>query len=236
MIAEDAATRAQHKRDEVLIKEGKKYPLKSGPCSHSWCEGTRPVSWRGVPVQVCGNWQLCPCSCHDRVTRLFQLADSPREVMLNPEYRRPERTFYMPVFGVDYGLSSALLDAGAETLDGVKRAPLVPREPGTFAPTPSGRAARGELESQVYEVVGEWMIQPEGLCTPQFVSDEIARVQHVAPPSTGAISAVFDRWVAYGYAVTAKKPVRLVGLTDEGKTSGLEFLKLQFKRTRRVTR
>lgn len=206
--------------------------LLTGMCAAGWHEGTKPKDWKGVPVQVCVRWQNCPCECHSKITKMYEDADMAREIITNPDYVKPERTWYMPVYGIDYGLSTTLVvpvtDTPDDTEDGTPAQPATRIR--TFDPTPSGRAAKGELEAYVLEVTNEWLIDHDELCTPKFVSDEIARVQHIDPPSVGAIGAVFDRWVTYGYANISRKPVQFLGLTDQGKAKGLDLLKAERKR------
>lgn len=205
----------------------------TGMCHAGWHEGTRAKDFKGRPVQVCLLWQECPCECHEKITKMFEIGEQPREVVENPEYVRAERTWYMPVYGVDYGIESSRSVAEPVALDGEVNRPEpipVPAHARTYAPTPTGRAAKGQLETQVLEVVTEWLIEHDELCTPKFVSTEIARVQHIDEPSVGAIGAVFDRWVKYGYAIVTRSPVQFTGLTDEGSTRGLDALKIQYKR------
>lgn len=105
----------------------------------------------------------------------------------------------------------------------------------TFAPTTTGRAARGELESWVKEQCDIWLVEKEEFpCTTAYLSYEIGKAQGIKPPSVGAISAVFDRWDSIKFAVVAKKPTRFVEYTPEGVTLGLEGCKDKHKRSRRL--
>jgi hypothetical protein len=100
----------------------------------------------------------------------------------------------------------------------------------SYAPTATGRAARGELEGWVKEVCDIWLIEGyQMLCTPAWISEEIASAQGIKAPSVGAISAVFERWVKLGFAVVQKKPTRFIAYTEEGKRVGLEGLKIRAK-------
>lgn len=209
-----------------------KSKLETGMCRAGWHEGTKPKDWKGTPVQVCQMWMVCPCECHTKITAMYEMAEMPREVITNPEYIRPERTWYMPVPGVDYAIdSSSSLVAPITPEAAEESTPAIPATRArSYAPTPTGRAAKGELETYVLEVVTEWLIEHDELCTPRFVSDEIARVQHIDPPSVGAIGAVFDRWATYGYAVISRKPVQFVDLTPEGRAKGLDAIKVAYKR------
>jgi hypothetical protein len=108
-------------------------------------------------------------------------------------------------------------------------------QPATFGPTPTGRAAKGELEAWVDEQCRIWIIDKPGVpCTPAFLSEQIAKDQAINPPSVGAISACFERWMKLGYAVIEKKPTRFVKYTDEGVRLGLERMKHNAKQSRRL--
>jgi hypothetical protein len=99
-----------------------------------------------------------------------------------------------------------------------------------FAPTPTGRAGRGELESWVHEVTDIWAVEGGRDCTPAYVSEEIARTKGVKAPSTGAVDAVFKRWFGYGFALIGSKPTRFLAYTPKGVELGLEVMKVQAKR------
>lgn len=100
----------------------------------------------------------------------------------------------------------------------------------TFAETPSGRAARGELEQHVNQVCAAWAIDRQpSLCTTGYVSGEIAKTFGIKAPSIGAIGAVFDRWAAIGYAMFERKPVRFSGFSPEGLEIGLEGCRARHK-------
>jgi hypothetical protein len=208
----------------------------SGFCGMGHHEGTKPRSPSGKPMKVCIAWQICKCPCHETLNEMYKMSEIPREVHENPEYVSFERTWYMPVFGVDYGMDRDAL--AGDTLDDTgQQQRHGSGTPGhrTFDPTPSGRAARGQLEDQVLEVVTEWNIDPgTDLCTPTFVAWDIARFNQIEEPSTGAIGAVFDRWQEYGFAVIERKPVRFMGFTEEGEQRGLEYMKAKYKREKRM--
>jgi len=221
---------------EMLRRYGMSKPMLSGDCAIGWHEGTKPRDYKGTPVPGCGRWETCTCECHVSINEMYEVAGLPREVHLNPEYVPFKRTWYMPIFGVDFGLDRSALDA--TRLDDTGRQQRTVSEPPgarSFEPTPSGRAARGQLEDQVLEVCIEWSIDPGELCTPAFIAWDIARVHGIKEPSTGAIGAVFDRWAKYGFAVIERKPVRFTGFTeaaDGGKA--LDFLKAQYKRNKKM--
>jgi len=102
-----------------------------------------------------------------------------------------------------------------------------------FVGTPTGRAARGQLESWVQIECNAWLIdEAEEQCTPALLSRYIGREYGITPPSVGAINAVFERWIKLGFAIIEKKPTRFVGYTEEGLQYGLEGLKAREKRMR----
>jgi hypothetical protein len=167
---------------------------------------------------------------------MFELTDSERILVESSGYSTPERTFWMPSDEPVPVLSNS------DATDGPKliKSPAPGRVPATiqhdFGPTPTGRAARGELEAWVKEQCDIWLVdEPVDLCTPSFIAAEIGRTKGVSPPSVGAISAVFDRWVKLGFAVVGKKPTRFVGYTPEGIEHGLEKMKTDAKRSRRLS-
>lgn len=206
--------------------------LVTGKCAAGWHEGNRAKTFRGEPAPTCVRWLTCPCECHARVTKMFEIAEQPRVLMENPDYVHPEPQFYMPKFGIDYGVQEYFDTESISNPDANKEegAPIAPRRAPAFAPTASGFLAKGELEAYVLEVVTEWLIDHDQLCTCAFVSQEVGRVQKINNPSVGAVNAVFDRWVKIGYAQPLeRKPIRFVGLTDEGKSLGLAALKNRAK-------
>ncbi len=198
----------------------------TGQCNAGWHEGTKPVTRDGKPIQVCRLWEECPCECHSRITAMFESAGQPRELIDNPDYMVKPPDFYMPVFGVDYGVPVTV---------------TVMASPGTMAArvndTPSGRTQPGGLEAQVLEVCTEFSIDPsscpDAYCTPKFVSGEIARLHGIKDPSTGAVQAAWERWEAMGFAEIARKPVRFVGFTAQGKIEGLDLMRAKWKRAKK---
>lgn len=118
------------------------------------------------------------------------------------------------------------------------RAASQPGKP-EFQPTKTGRAARGQLEFQVYEVCNTWRdrmdheTRPD--CTPNYISQIISRDYEIKLPSVGAIGAVFDRWESRGWCEQAKKPVRFLRFTGRLKEVGLFKAKEEYKRTEKRT-
>jgi hypothetical protein len=210
---------------------------KTGWCAHSQCEGSNPVTFRGDPAPTCKMWQTCPCDCHRVYDMMFHASDMPRETVDNSHWHPPKGEFWMPTPEERMALIASS-KPHAPDAPVLVESPLPEAVPATirhtFAPTATGRAARGELESWVKEQCDIWLVEKEEFpCATKYLSDEIGRAQGIKPPSVGAISAVFDRWTAIGFATIEKKPTRFVAYTQEGITLGLEGCKDKHKRSRR---
>lgn len=102
-----------------------------------------------------------------------------------------------------------------------------------FASTDSGRRARGELEAICDMLVKKWMTDmPNHACTAEWLAQEAT--QYDQKPTTSAATArVLERWVEIGYAVTARRPIRFVRLTEDGVNLGLAELYRKQKRNKR---
>lgn len=210
---------------------------KTGFCANGWCEGSKAKDWKGNPVPTCKFIFTCPCICHDALDKLFSLTESERVVVDSSGYAPPHRTYWMPS---DDPLPP-LSNNGHTSPPVVVESPAPDRVPATvirtFTPTPTGRAARGELELWVKQQCDEWLIdEPGEPCTLAYLAAEISRTQGITSPSVGAISAVFDRWAKLGFAIIEKKPTRFVKYTDEGVRLGLEQMKTQAKRAAKQKR
>jgi hypothetical protein len=208
-------------------------PYKTGFCGIGCHEGTKPRSYSGTPMKTCTKWQECSCDCHVQITRMFEMADLPRVVQENPEYVPPKHDFWMPSLEERAAARAALLASasnGASIPTEDDDAPATAPLGRSFAPTPTGRAARGELEAWVLATCQEWVAEGyKELATPMNIGHEIGRREGINPPSVGAIGAVFDRWVAMGFAICERKPVRFIKFTEEGKRLGLYVLKEKYK-------
>lgn len=201
-------------------------PFPSGFCNSGFHEGTRAKDWTGKPAKTCPFWQTCPCECHKKLDEMFKMLEQPRVLQDNPEYVPYKRDFWMPSDDPDWNMAGAT-PASDFTEDG--SVAVIERE---VRVTESGRTQRGGLEFWVQRECLAWILDhDEGeLCTPKFLSDEIARVEGIKPPSQGAIAAVFDRWVKYGYARIERKPQRFVGLTEQGEAKGLDWCRANYKK------
>lgn len=216
------------------------YPMLSGFCKAGWCEGTKARTAKGTSAPTCKFYTNCPCECHARLNRMFQIAGNER-VLVNHSEWKPEFIVKIP---------PATLAVEPPSIEPRPDTPPPPEEPvaailpaaieRSFGPTPTGRTARGELESWVKEETDAWAadveaakVHPEILirnCTPSFVAKEVGRSQGFAPPSEGAVNAVFMRWEKLGFAVIERKPTRFAGYTPDGVKFGLDTLKARAKR------
>lgn len=193
-------------------------------------EGTKPKSG-SVPLPTCPFWLECPCECHWNVDQMFKITGLERQVIPNPEYVHEPSEFIIPD-DVEDPLGTVAVtvtdtDAPPDperpvgTQDGPSTAPLAQRR------TPTGRAARGGLEAQVWEACRS--IEEEPL-TPKLVGEFIAEKYTIPMPSSGAINAVWDRWTKLGFAEQGKKPNRFVKFTGDGTWEELVRLKGSTKR------
>lgn len=198
-------------------------------------EGTKPKDWRGRPMPTCEFWDTCPCTCHQSVDKMFEMTGLERKLMPNPEYVPERGNFVIPVM-VDSPLETVAVtsDDVSASLDVETVAIAPPRaaQPALVTRrTETGRAARGGLEAQVWEACHELkIIDP---LTPKIISEWIVGKYKIPTPSTGAINAVWERWVKLGYCEIAKKPNRFVKFTGDGSWEELARIKGATKRQKK---
>lgn len=82
-----------------------------------------------------------------------------------------------------------------------------------FGPTPTGRAARGELTEKVRKVLVAWHAKFDEL-TPEIIGILIDREN---PPSVGAVHAVLRKWESMSYITIEMKPFRFGVFTELGR-------------------
>lgn len=215
--------------------------VRTGFCENGNCEGTNRKSFRGNPQPTCKFWKTCSCSCHLSYDQMFKMSEMERTLIDNSGYSPDRGGFVMPT--MEERMAALALSAPVEaprTAYTESAAPDIvpPSIVRDFGPTATGRAAAGELESWVKKQCDIWLIesQEEGdwyTCTPAYLSEKIAEDEGIKPPSVGAISAVFDRWIKIGFADCQKKPTRFVAYTEQGIKLGLEGCKEKFKRNKR---
>lgn len=218
------------KWDDHLMK----YP--SGHCANGSHEGAKHLSPSGKVMKPCHLFVTCPCKCHADLDKLFALTDRERIYVDVSVYAPEPSPFVGPSDDPEWYYGSSNPDrapaprSDEDTPTDAARVPVAP----TYQPTPTGRAARGELESWVHDALQVWLVEQDGEFTPAYVAKEISRTQAIVPPSVGAIDAVFKRWVKIGFAEMAKKPTRITQVTPEGKTLGLAKIKVKAKRDRQL--
>lgn len=213
------------------------WKYRSGHCGIGCCEGTKAVNYRGVPMKTCDAIFNCPCKCHDDLAKLFKLTGEERRVVDVSGYKPEPSGFVMPELGPLPESSNSDHTDRPVLVESPAPGTVPARVTKPFAPTPSGRTARGELESWVEEYCGIWAVEKDvENCTPTYLAEEIGRHKGITPPSVGAIDAVFKRWVQLGFAEIGKKPTRFIRFTDEGVQYGLQGLKEKAKRAKKMDR
>lgn len=158
---------------------------------------------------------LCTCPCHDTSRQMEELSGikfPAHSVQREGSALSGMGLLQPPRVGTD----------GAKApVDGDVNRPTVAAPSGRlFTATPSGRAARGQLEESVRHFVnqqvraaGDEMIAILGL-TPDFLG---SLIDPVNPPSSGAIYSVFIRWEKQNFVELSKSPFRFIRYTDRGK-------------------
>lgn len=221
---------------------------RTGWCIMGQCEGTRPKSAYGNPMPTCIAWEICKCKCHKQITEMYKMADMPREpAEPNPEYHPPRRDYWMPG-DPEPAIDPVPFIIDGETMPDVPERPVMPPpvaqdRPVSPAPvtwgrpasTPTGRKAKGQLEYEVLAICADFAAKVFDweYCTPMAVSEEIGKRNAAEPPSTGAVSAVWDRWERMDFSEQAKKPSRFVRFKTEGSVNALERRKLEIKREKK---
>jgi hypothetical protein len=231
-------TSAEKAEIKQWLKDRDKYP--TGFCNENGKpgqhEGTKPKDWRGKPMPTCPMSESCPCECHLRVDKMFQMTGLDRKHIPNPEYIPEKAEFVLPDVTEDPIGDAAVPSGGVITPPDIERPVATPPTPAA-APlatrrTETGRAARGGLEAQVWDACRslEEQIGNEDPITPKQVGDWIATKYVIPTPSSGAINAVWDRWSKLGFCKQAKKPNRFLEFCGEGTWEELARMKGSAKR------
>lgn len=219
-------------RDEHMLKH------KTGFCANGNCEGSAKKSPSGRAMKTCSWWKRCPCDCHKTYDMMFGMSGMERVLVDNSGYSPDHGQFKMPTLEERMAMIASSM-VGGHTAPTVIESPAPEVVPPTvarsFAPTATGRAARGELAAWVKLECDVWLIDnPEYSCTPAYLSEAIAKTQGLGKaPSVGAVDAVLKRWAEIGFAVMEKKPTRFIKYTDDGVKLGLEGCLERAKRNRR---
>lgn len=193
--------------------------IRSGHCEMGHHEGTRPKSPSGVAFRTCEALAWCACQCHKDIDKMFEGANKARVLISNPDYRPPDRSWWMP------SLEERIEELSKATALKFEAVKLPETDADGDAPEIS-RKPRGQLEYWVKDAVEAWHRDRVGdLCTPKIIAALIAKLQSIPEPSTGAIHSVLMRWQKINYAMVGRNPVRFIGLTPEGMKEGLDRLK-----------
>lgn len=220
-------------KGECSNKDNHVWKFKTGFCAVGSCEGVKINDAAGKVMKTCANWKNCSCECHVSYDQMFSMTQKERVPVDNSGYVTPKSPYSMPSLEERVMMHAESKKTSAPPVV-VIASPAPDLVPVTiqrmFQPTPTGRSARGELESWVKRVCDEFLVeQYDRPCSPAFVSESIEKNEGVKAPSVGAVNAVFERWIKLGFAVIEKKPTRFVAYTEDGVKLGLDALKLRAK-------
>lgn len=212
----------------------------SGFCNNGHCEGTRPKNYKGVGLKTCPHFLTCVCICHVEQDEMFEVVGMERRLVENPEYHVPKSIYVMPD-PLDYrkefgGPEKRVGPIDHRAMEGEELTSESIIKGTAFHETASGRRARGALEYQVLEACNKAMdVWPDELeITPKRIADYIAD-KGGGIVSSGAVDAVWKRWVKMGFAEVASSPVRFVDYTAKQNQTieQLEAAKSKYKRSER---
>lgn len=202
----------------------------TGFCSTGSCEGTSKRSPSGLPMPACRGTYVIPsgvggrsrtytCSheCHKAFAEIREMmaAMNAMHGIAQPGTAGAKQETHSPT-GVARPAAVATTAATAAPPP-ARHGGLVPPVPSsrTFSPTPTGRAARGQLEEQVRVSLKQYQaFVSMGTITPAFLSKAIDKEK---PPSQGAVAAVLERWEKKGLIEIARKPLRVGKVTSLGE-------------------
>lgn len=221
---------------EVPLKAEQARPAKSvyvtGFCSVGAHEGVTLLSQGGALIRSCaGEYMIggrygtnrtvtCTCSCHDSFNEIRKLMKDMQDAGVGNDTISAVLGIQetpTPTGGPTGAASSPTASTGGGTGD---RAGLLPFDRGahgglkSFKPTPTGRAARGQLEEDVRKVVAAQHKLFDDMLTPGVIAKFINAED---PPSQGAVHAVLSRWEQRSWVTLKTKPVRLGVITEAGK-------------------
>ena len=217
---------------KAIARKGRR-KFRTGWCASGYCEGTKPEG-----IATCSDFERCPCECHLKIDKMFEMADEPRILIENPNHHpfSKKRDYWMPGDSEPDGDSILGLPDAVESTESDAQPALVPGHQPRAERTPTGRKRKGGLEMEVLHVCTEFVeeVYEWELCTPKLVAEAIGTQNAEEPPSTGAVQAVWNRWEVLGFAEQAKKPARFVRFTHSSHAAGdLERLKSDVKKASR---
>lgn len=104
------------------------------------------------------------------------------------------------------------------------------------------RRPRGFLEADIKRVcdawvTGEYVVVGEKPLTPYRAALALKEMDQLdEAPSSGAVSAVFDRWVEIGFMEASRKPYAFAGYTEAARTKGLAALHKEWRERKRAAK
>lgn len=216
----------------------KKKPYVTGFCNSGACEGTKKMSERGSLLRACsgeyviqGKSYSCGCDCHEVFRQIAELTGisvkhdlistfmGPASLKENAAPIDVPKPKEAPVVGLlPSSFAAPVVDtAGVPSLPDVAPRPTASGVPAPKM-TPTGRAAKGELEGQVKYVLRQHFALAEMGTAPALSPKEICEIINKAkPPSSGAVYAVLQRLKTKGIIALADKPFRVLDITEYGR-------------------
>lgn len=217
--------------DSCINRKNHVHKYRTGFCIDGHCEGTNFEYRPGKYYKTCTFWLTCPCECHTKISEIYAMTKRER-LTVEDKYAPEHSGFVLPERSE---MLAELLDRKASTAPVIvvkSDSPVIPdKVKKEYGKQIGGRSHRGQLEQFVQDACDQWIRDGKKVkCTTSFISDWIFETQDVAaPPSRGAIDAVFKRWTDIGFAFIAPNPTRFAGYMPDGIKYGLEGLKKKRK-------
>lgn len=219
------------------------YPWISGHCGNGNCEGTKNLSPGGALYQSCsgaygggfgsGVVAVCQCRCHRELDDIKafiaeQLGEEAAAAI-------PQRTASLPASVVTPTAKATVSVQHAPSTVAPTDGGLPPDHPDdTPGTTESGRRVRGSLDYEVKRACDYWITTyGDAPLTPKICA---GLIDEDSPPSTGAIDAVWRRWVRIGFATMGSSPVHFAGYTEVGIEKGLHRMRFEAEQHRKGKR
>jgi hypothetical protein len=243
-------------------KKAKKEPYLTGWCHSGWCEGIQEIPGRkGIPTPRCkGLYEsqaagrrvemICGCSCHKRITEMYEIAGLPREWPTSQwsEEDMKLRRERGEVFDYDI-LNQCIEDSRRHKAvdleeDAVEPVPtLQEREEvksldGVLPPHPhvedpkrrdAGYRPKGQLLFDTKIAVDTWVLGAYPHIKVLNCSAIATLINEKMPPSTGAITNILRRWERVGFAHIGEGPLQFLRYTKAGVEHGFDALEENYK-------
>lgn len=204
---------------------------RTGHCLAGNHEGTKNLSALGTLYKACIGGG-CHCECHQVFDQMAQFIKE----QLGTDVAVPAETAVAlsPVPNVPAPVSvNGTVATGPSTA--VRTDPRLPPDPPNDEPQmhENGRRARGSLDWEVKRVCDAWVSTGTAIgLTPKQAS----ALLDGGKTSTGAIDAVWRRWVQIGFATTESGPTRFIGYTEVGIEKGLHRIKFEKNKVKKGRR